>query len=83
MRPDDFLQLLRRHPFRPLRLYLTDGTTYDIRHPEMALVQRSYVEIQLPASESHLPLADQEVLVMLLHIVRIEFLERPASPAAN
>ena len=38
MNPKSFRVELRRQPFVPLRIFLTDGKTYDIRHPEMAIV---------------------------------------------
>ena len=38
MSPTDLLEDLRKRPFEPLRLYVLDGTTYDIRHPEQCMV---------------------------------------------
>lgn len=38
MSPTDLLEDLRKKPFEPLRFYVIDGTTYDIRHPEQAMV---------------------------------------------
>ena len=45
MRPDDVLEWSRAVPFRPFRICLNSGRTYDIRHPEMIRVGRSYVNI--------------------------------------
>ena len=36
--PESLCEELHRQPFVPLRIYLTDGKTYEIRHPEMAMV---------------------------------------------
>ena len=36
-----------RRPFVPIRVHSSDGTTYDIRQPEMDLLTRSTVEIGL------------------------------------
>jgi len=47
MRAEDFRALLKRQPFVPIRLHLTDGTAYDIRRPEMAWLTRSLVEVAL------------------------------------
>ena len=52
MRPDDILDMLRRQPFLPFRLYLSNGTTYDIRHPEIALVTRAAIVIGIPGTAS-------------------------------
>lgn len=71
MRAEELRSLLDRRPFVPIRLHFTDGTTYDIRHPEMALLTRSTVEIGLPEDEAS-RIADRVVYCTLLHIVRIE-----------
>ena len=47
MRPEDIREFLRRQPFRPFRLTLTDGRTYDVMHPELAMVGRSSMEVGL------------------------------------
>jgi hypothetical protein len=39
MRPDAIRELLRKQPFRPFRVYVSDGATYDVAHPEAARVQ--------------------------------------------
>ena len=74
MRAEELRQLLDRRPFVPIRLYFTDGTTYDIRHPEMALLTRSTVEIGLPKDQAS-KIADRVVYCTLLHIVRVENLD--------
>jgi len=38
MRADRIKSLLRKQPFRPISLRLTDGRNIDIRHPEQVLV---------------------------------------------
>lgn len=38
MSPTDFREDLSKRPFEPIRLYVLDGTTYDIRHPEQCMV---------------------------------------------
>ena len=38
MRLEDVREFLRRRPFQPFRLTLTDGRTYDVMHPELAIV---------------------------------------------
>ena len=40
MCPQDFFDLLRRRPFVPFRIFATDGRTFDVRHPDQALVLR-------------------------------------------
>jgi hypothetical protein len=80
MRADEFLKLLRRRPLRPFRIYLTDGSTFDIRHPDWAIVHRSTVDLAFPT------LADPElfhvVTVALLHITRLRLLVPTDTPQA-
>lgn len=73
MRPDDLAALLERRPFQPLRLHLTDGKQFEIRHPEMALVWRSVVRIFGPAGRGFIVTSRDEIVVSLVHIVLIEF----------
>jgi hypothetical protein len=80
MRAEETRAQLSRRPFTPLRIHLTDGTTYDIRHPEMALLTRSSIEIGIEGQPGSL-IADQVMYCSLLHVVRIENLN-PASQSA-
>jgi hypothetical protein len=36
--PHDVLAYLKAQPFRPFRIHMVSGKTYDIRHPEMVRV---------------------------------------------
>jgi len=74
MRAEELRDLLRRKPFVPIRLHLTDGTTYEVRHPEMAMLTRSTVEIGLEHEEGS-GIAEQVVCCSLGHIVRIEHVD--------
>ncbi len=71
MRPEDLRDLLRRQPFVPVRIHLSDGTTYEVRHPEMAIIGRSTVTIGVEEQEGS-GIADRMMYCSLLHIVRIE-----------
>ena len=72
MRPDDVRQLLWQQPFEPFRIVMLDGTTYDIRDPDLVLLERSVLKLGFPASKVSLPLTHREVVVALLHITRLE-----------
>ncbi len=80
MRAEEFAQLLRRAPFVPFRIHLTDGKTYDIRHPEFVLVLRSRIDIGIPGNEA-LGIMDRVEYCSLVHIVQIEDL--PAATEAH
>jgi hypothetical protein len=68
---DEFNDFVRRKPFRPYRMTLSDGRTYDLGHPDKAAVGFGSVVVMLPAG--------RKVLVSLMHIVQLEFLEVEAS----
>ena len=78
MRPDDLLTWVRATPFRPFRIILNSGRSYDIRHPEMVRVGRSYINIFSFAGEPADPHEKMEMVSLLL-VERIEPLEAPAS----
>jgi hypothetical protein len=78
MSADDLLKRLRERPFVPFTVVTTDGTRYEIRHPEMLLPARRYVAIGRPAQIGD-EVPDQIVHLSLLHLQRIEF----AEPAAG
>ncbi|HWB08906.1 MAG TPA: hypothetical protein VG826_06770 [Pirellulales bacterium] len=66
----------------PLRMIMTDRQTYDIRHPEMAMVLRQRVDIGVrpdPATG----ILESVAHCSLLHIVRVEELPRSAPGSAN
>ena len=73
----DIYDLVHRQPFRPFRITLKDGRTYDVRHPEMAMVGRLTVAIGLPANGSQEPIYDRLVTVDLLHIMQTEHVDAP------
>ncbi len=77
MDADDILKLLSRQPFSPFRVYLTTGTMFEFRHPELAVVSPLYLTTYVPVFDKKdlVPLGDKEVILSLLHIVQIEFVE--------
>jgi hypothetical protein len=79
MRPEDIRAFLKKMPFEPFRITLTDGRSYDVRHPEMAMVGRSSVLIGLPLVDDPEPVYDRFVTVSLLHIMQVQSLEHAAS----
>jgi hypothetical protein len=72
MRPESLRDELHRQPFVPLRMFLTDGKTYDIRHPEMAIVTSREVYVGREETSPGSGIARGLDLVSLLHVVRVE-----------
>ncbi len=78
MSPEDLRALLQARPFQPFRLYLTDGSFFDVRHPDLAMPTRRTVVIGIGGSDL---IPDRAITLALIHIVRIELLETPAGAA--
>jgi len=72
MQPQDILELLRGEPFQPFLIHLSDGSSYSVLHPAMAIVERSIVLVSLPAERSPDAPADKTVRLSLLQINRLE-----------
>ncbi|MCP4589178.1 MAG: hypothetical protein GY842_00400 [bacterium] len=70
MRPAQILVHLRKQPFAAIRVFLSDGSSYDVRHPEMAAVSRAEMVIGLEPTEDDVP--DRFVYCDPVHITRIE-----------
>jgi hypothetical protein len=76
MSADELLEHVRRRPFVPFVVVTTDGTRYEIRHPELLMPGRRHVIIGIPRRAEE-PIMDRSVYLSLLHLQRIE-LETPA-----
>jgi hypothetical protein len=61
-------------------LTLTDGRTYDVLHPELAMVGRSYIDVGLARPGDPENIAERIVSVSLLHIMQIEPIESVSPP---
>jgi len=79
MVPEELRAVLRTQPFRPFRLVMTDGQSYDIRHPELMMVGRRSAIVGLTGDPGQ-TFYELPVQVDLLHVIRLEPLET-APPA--
>jgi hypothetical protein len=77
--PTDIQTRLRGSPFAPLRIVTTTGQTYDIRHPELAMVAQHFLFVGLPSSNDP-TIADQITRIALVHITELQDLPSGASP---
>ena len=81
MRPEDIREFVRRQPFQPFRITLTDGRTYDVVHPDLAMVGRGNVAVGLPRPGDVDPIYDRLVTMSLLHIMQVEPITSPVPPS--
>jgi hypothetical protein len=80
---EDLRRWQRQTPFRPFRLFLTDGQSYEVRHPEVLLVTKRYASIGLPVAGTPDDIPERVAEIDLFHVVGVEPLEVPASPHPN
>jgi hypothetical protein len=65
-----FRELLTARPFRPFRLVMSSGQTYEVRHPEMALLTRTDILVGINQADDGIPA--QFKICSLLHVTAIE-----------
>ena len=82
MRREDILQLTRAVPFRPFRVFVSNGQTFDVFHPDMIVATLGSAFIGVPATDGQPGAADTGVHVSLYHVQKIELLPTPTPPAA-
>jgi hypothetical protein len=80
MTREELHEQARRQPFRPFRIVLTTGETYDIRHPDLVMVGLRSITIGITKDDSG-TFYDRLVRADLLHVVRTE--ELPAGAPSN
>ena len=68
-------------PFRPFRLKMASGQTFDIRHPEMILVGKSSVKVYTTAKPDSMAEHWHDVSLMLMEA--IEPIEASATTSAT
>jgi hypothetical protein len=65
-----FRDLLKLQPFKPFRLVMSSGQTYEVRHPEMAFLTRTSILVGVDVADDGVP-AEFKVC-SLLHVTAIE-----------
>ena len=70
MTVDSFRRLLAQRPFKPFRLVMTSGKSYDVRHPEMAWMTKSDILVGIDVADDGMP-ADFDICP-LFHVATVE-----------
>ena len=71
MRAEEFSQLVRVQPFVPLKVHLTNGTSYDVYHPDQVIVLRSRLDIGVEPDRTT-GVVERVDHCSLLHVARVE-----------
>ena len=72
-----FRNLLTDRPFKPFRVVMSSGKSYEVRHPEMAWLTKSDLLVGIDIEDDGLPAEFKTC--SLLHITAVE----PLSSVAN
>ena len=62
---------LVQQPFRPFRIWLSDGHNLEVRHPDMCMVAPNMIYVGIPHPDEE-GLVVQIVDCAMLHVTRIE-----------
>lgn len=71
MHYEDIIQRQDRRPFVPFRMKMSNGDTFDCRHPEMLIVARRKLVLGLPTQPGDRA-AERTIDIDPLHITLIE-----------
>lgn len=79
MTVQNFRDLLAQRPFRPFKIVMSSGETYEVRHPEMAMLTRTALLVGIGTVRHNVP-ADFK-MCSLLHITAVEPVSAPSTPS--
>ena len=65
-----FRETLARRPFQPVKLTLSSGQSFEIRHPEMAMLTRTSILIGVDIADDGVPAEFK--IISLLHVASME-----------
>ena len=65
MNAERFDELLRSRPFRPFLIKTTDGDTFQVHHPDYAMVSPDETDVAVYDKDNHFRLVAMEHIVSL------------------
>ena len=66
----NFRQMLKQQPFRPFRLVMSSGESYEVRHPEMAWVLKNDILVGTDIADDGMPAEFR--ICPLFHVATVE-----------
>jgi len=70
MEADEIIGILRRQPFEPVRVHLSDGTVFEVWHPDQVMVSKRSSHVGVGGNGDR---AFQRIVVVSnIHITHIE-----------
>lgn len=70
MRLQEVQDALKKQPFEPFRIHLSDGQAFDVRHPEFAALTRHSIFVGAPTDGDDVP--ERMVQCDLFRVTNIE-----------
>ncbi len=83
MAPNDVLQALRKRPFEPFRIEVTDGTAYEVHYPELVMVGLASLSVGIPPTGQTQPVYERVETVSIRHVVKLVPLPSSAANSGN
>jgi hypothetical protein len=71
MNAQDLKGLLEASPFLPFRVHLSNGQSFEVKHPDFVALFRSHLLLLVPSPDER-TIMDHAEYISLLHIARIE-----------
>lgn len=81
MSPIEILKVLTERPFQPLRLHLSDGRTFDVKHPDAAFPTKNAIYLATGHDPATGEVTQREVVGML-HVTSVTQFRTLAALAA-
>lgn len=69
----DLKDLMESKPFRPFKIHLSDGSSYEVLNHDMAMISRNSIDVGLHPDPNGI--AERIVRCAILHISKIEELQ--------
>lgn len=76
MNTDAIQAMVRRQPFVPFEVHLSNGEVHEVRHPENAILMKSNLLVVYPEN-------DNFVICSLSHISNVQPAQSAANPRAS
>jgi hypothetical protein len=72
MHPHQVRDQLRKQPFEPFRIHISDGSAYGIDHPEMAVITARAIGVGVHATDDVEDIPERPVQLDPWHVTRLE-----------
>lgn len=84
MKVSTILELIRKRPFEPLRITMSSGEQYEIRHPEFVVPMASGLFVSFPGeARGDVQPTDEFAILSYLHIASFDTLKNKSRRKAS